>query len=484
MSGSPVQATGPHLAEPDARTLAGLRGALTRCEYTQRRVAAALGPRPPLPRTRREVYLRRLSEAGDLGTLIRLFRLGEPVGPAEAGAALAPADLDALLDAGFLERRDDSLAACVEFSAYSGLLLAHDRVDPALPMASWQVLFGSASRTLAALTIRRPVRLALDLGTGCGIQALLAARHAERVIATDLSERALAFTRINAALNGIENVECRRGDLFGPVDGERFGLIVSNPPFVVSPDAELVFRDSELPGDEISRLVLTEGQEHLEDGGHATILCSWICPPDAHWSTPLRGWVGGGCDALLLQFTSVRPLEYAAMWTEALERWLAHYREEGIEWISTGAAVLRRRPPGGRVVAYQATGAPRENAGEQLLRVFAAHDDLADAGGGDDAWLLAGRFRLVDHRLRQDASYRDSDYTIELTGVEINGSPLNARVEADAMHVLARLDGAAVLAEVVDRAARETGLDRLQIERATVQTARRLYERGFLVRDA
>jgi len=479
-----VQAAAPHLVEPDARTLAGLRTALTRSGYTQRRFAAALGPRPPLSRTRREVYRRRLSEASELGTLIRLFRLRDPIGRAEAAAALAPADLDALVDAGLLEGHDDAIAACLQLTPYSGLLLAHDHVDPSLPPAGWHVILGSASRTLAALTIRRPVRLALDLGTGCGIQALLAARHAERVVATDLSDRALVFTRINAALNETWNVECRRGDLFDPVDGERFGLIASNPPFVVSPDAELMFRDSELPGDEISRRVLTETPEHLEDGGHATVLCSWICPPDAHWSTPLSGWVGGDCDALLLQFTSVRPLEYAAMWTEALERWLAHYREEGIEWISTGAAVLRRRPPGGRVVAYQATGAPRGNAGEQLLRVFAAQDDLADAGGGDDVWLLAGRFRLVDHRLRQDASYRDRTYTIELTGVEINGSPLNARVEADALHTLARLDGSATLAEVIQRAARETGLDRDQLERATLTTARRLYERGFLVRDA
>jgi hypothetical protein len=193
--------------------------------------------------------------------------------------------------------------------------------------------------------------------------------------------------------------------------------------------------------------------------------------------------VRGGCDALVLQFTSVRPLEYAAMWTDALERWIAHYQEEGIDWISTGAVVLRRAPPGGRVVAYQATGRPRENAGEQFLRVFAAHDDLAENGEGGDARLLAGRFRLVDHRLRQEAGYRDGAYTVELTGVELSGTPLNVRVETDALHALPRLDGSATLTEVIERAARETGLDRERIEQATLTTIRRLYERGFLVRE-
>ena len=467
----------PYLAEPTPQTLAALRTAFTRSGYTHRRIAAALGPRPPLPRTRREVYRRRLQEAGDLGALARLFRLGDALSESEAATALSPADLGDLVDAGILQSSGAEVSAGIEVTPYDGLLLAHDRTDPAQRVESWHVLFGSASRTLAALTIRRPVGRALDLGTGCGVQALLAARHAERVVATDVSERALLFTRINAALNDVRNLECRCGDLFEVVAGERFGLIVSNPPFVVSPDTDLVFRDSELPADEISRLVITQAADHLEDGGHATVLCSWICPVDDHWSTPIRSWVGPGWDVLLLQFTCAHPLEYAAMWTDELDRWLRHYRDEGIEWISTGAAVVRRASPGGRVVALQSTGAPAVNAGEQFLRILDAQDD--DLGD-----LLEGRFRLADHRLRQDATYGDGTYSIELTGVSIAGSPLNARVETDALHVLARLDSSAPLAEIVDRAARETGLDRARIEEATVTTVRRLYARGFLIREA
>jgi methylase of polypeptide subunit release factors len=466
---------GPQLAEPDAGTLAALRDALTRAGYEQGRIRAALGRRPPLPHTRREVVRRRLSEAGGLGTLIRLFHLGESVEAAEAVAALAPADPEALLEAGFLERAGDGVAARVALTAAAGLFFAHDHSDPSEPPASWHVLLGAASHTLAALTIRRPARLALDLGTGCGVQALLAARHVEHVVATDVSARALCFTRINAALNDLQNVECRRGDLFEPVGGERFGLIASNPPFVISPDSELVFRDSGLPGDELSRRVVRGAQEHLEDGGHATILCNWIRPPDGHWAIPPRGWIGEGCDGLLLQFTSVRPLEYAATWTDAFDRWLAYYREHNVEWISTGAVILRRRPGAGRIVAYQATGRPRANAGEQIVRIL-------DAEAVDEASLAAGRFRLVDHELQQEARYRDGAYTIELTGVSISGSPLNVRAEPDAVHALARLDGLLTVNEVIDRTAGETGLDRERIERATLTTVRRLYERGFLER--
>ena len=156
-----------------------------------------------------------------------------------------------------------------------------------------------------------------------------------------------------------------------------------------------------------------------------------------------------------------------------LDRWLGYYREEGIEQISTGAVILRRRTSGGKVVAYQANAAPRENAGEQFMRIL-------DAQALDDEALLAGRFRLVDHALRQDAVYRDGAYAVELTGVEIQGSPLNVRVEPDAIHVLPRLDGEATLAAAIDGAARESGLDRARIEPAALTTVRRLSERGFL----
>lgn len=476
-----IAADEPPIREPDHETINGLRTALERSGYTSQRIAEALGPRPPLALARREVTLRRLAEAGELGTLVRLFRLREPIEQTAAAAALSPADPEALVECGFLRRESGGIAGVVDVSEHKGLLLAHDYAHPNSTPAGWEVLFGAASRTLAALTIRSPVRLALDVGTGCGVQALLAARHAEHVVATDLGDRALLFTRVNAVLNEIPNVETRQGDLFEPMGGERFGLIVSNPPFVISPATDVLFRDSDRPGDELSRFVVGEAQEHLEDGGHATILCSWIAPSEDHWSSPLRSWVKDGSDAVLLQFTSVRPLQYAAMWTDELDRWLDYYRAEKIEWISTGAVLLRRSKSGGRAIAFQATAAPRDDATAQLLRVFDAVGNPIE-GIADDQ-LLGRRFALVEHRLDQVVHWRDGAYIVEMTGVAIDGTPLNARVETDAIHVLGRLDGTRALEDAVGEAAAETGLDRAQIEQATLATIRRLYERGFVVPD-
>ena len=94
---------------------------------------------------------------------------------------------------------------------------------------------GHASISLARATKRTPVGTLLDLGTGCGVQALHLATHVREVVATDVNERALWITRLNAELNGSEGIDVRDGSLFDPVAGEQYDLVVTNPPFVISP---------------------------------------------------------------------------------------------------------------------------------------------------------------------------------------------------------------------------------------------------------
>ena len=120
---------------------------------------------------------------------------------------------------------------------------------------------------LASLSVREPGVRALDLGTGNGIQALLAASHASSVVATDVNPRALAFGTFNAALNGIDRIEFRQGSWYEPVAGERFDLIVSNPPYVISPENDLVYRDSgDEPGALCGRLI-RDAPEYLTERG-------------------------------------------------------------------------------------------------------------------------------------------------------------------------------------------------------------------------
>jgi protein-L-isoaspartate O-methyltransferase len=74
-----------------------------------------------------------------------------------------------------------------------------------------------SSKLLAKLTIRRPVATALDIGTGAGTHALLAASHADHVVATDVNKRALNFAHTNAQLNGIDNISFVEGSFFEPI---------------------------------------------------------------------------------------------------------------------------------------------------------------------------------------------------------------------------------------------------------------------------
>jgi methylase of polypeptide subunit release factors len=145
---------------------------------------------------------------------------------------------------------------------------------------------------------RRQVARALDIGTGNGVHALLAAGHAGEVIATDINPRALAFTQISAALNDIDNVETRLGSLFEPVVGETFGLITCNAPYVISPKARWQYRDAGFPGDEFSRLVVTSAAAHLEDVGFDQELVSWLAASEDEPDEHVHEWLdGNGCDA-------------------------------------------------------------------------------------------------------------------------------------------------------------------------------------------
>jgi release factor glutamine methyltransferase len=121
----------------------------------------------------------------------------------------------------------------------------------------------------------------LDLCTGSGVLAIAAARlGAGAVVAVDVSRRAVAAARLNARLNGVR-VEARRGDLFGPVTGERFDLIVSNPPYL--PGAALSSRglarawEGGPRGRAFLDRICERAAAHLRPGGRVLLVHSSLC---------------------------------------------------------------------------------------------------------------------------------------------------------------------------------------------------------------
>ncbi|HSN06454.1 MAG TPA: methyltransferase, partial [Candidatus Angelobacter sp.] len=149
---------------------------------------------------------------------------------------------------------------------------------------------GGASLTLARITPRTEIGRALDLGTGCGVQALHLGRHARSVVATDRNRRALRLAAVTAALSGQE-WDLRAGSLFEPVGAETFDLVVSNPPFVISPGHRYTYRDAGLPADDLGRLLVQQAPARLAEGGTAVVLANWLHVRGQDWRDRVASWV-------------------------------------------------------------------------------------------------------------------------------------------------------------------------------------------------
>lgn len=123
----------------------------------------------------------------------------------------------------------------------------------------------------------------LDLCTGSGVLAIAAAQlGCGRVVAVDVSRRAVMAVRVNALINRV-NVRAVRGDLFEPVRGQRFDLIVSNPPYLPTPGGELpqggLARAWEggLDGRSFLDRICSGVRDHLRPGGVLMLVHSSVC---------------------------------------------------------------------------------------------------------------------------------------------------------------------------------------------------------------
>lgn len=347
-----------------------LREALTAADYTYDAVAELLGPLAHAALGRNETMpgLRRTTDGSPLATLTRLFLLQASVSRRDADAAL-PGLVDELAVLGFLATSVGEVAARLDIRPYAATDDGGDRdlwvasdLTPGLDGSAVRVggdhVLGvsPASLALAQLTIREPVARALDLGTGCGVQALHLATHSADVVATDVNRRALWLARFNAELNGADAIEVRKGSFFEPVAGERFDLIATNPPFVISPATgdRLVYRDSGLPGDRVVEDLVRKAPELLADGGWCQILANWVIARGRPWDDRLAGWLDGSCDALVVQRETVDPAEYVELWLKdsghhggpeyaaRYDTWLTWLEDQGVEGVGFGWINLRR----------------------------------------------------------------------------------------------------------------------------------------------
>ncbi len=407
--------TSPSIGDLDALTARAADLAAAFSGWTVDTVAELIGPDAAAALDREQrlpALLGARESSSSVAVLMRLFSLGDDVAARAVRAVLGDA-ADAVLEPG---AETGTVRATIDISPVSAAFEQGERdwwLASDLPELSTgegleddHVLgSGGASRTLIAATVRRSGERVLDLGTGSGVQALHASVHAGSVVGTDVSERALAYARLNAALAGVE-WDLRLGSMLEPVAGEQFDLIVSNPPFVIAPaDApQFEYRSAGRAGDRVVAELLASVGEHLAPGGIAQMLANWEIAGDGAWEARVREMLAASAvplDAWVIQRDLLDPAHYAETWLrdagltrdrdadafeDAYRAYLADFEARGVNGIGFGLVLVRRPAHGAPTLArFEELEGPVESLGAHLRDCLDAHDWLASVS---DAELL------------------------------------------------------------------------------------------------
>lgn len=496
-------ATLPASDRPDVA--ARLRTALLGASFTADGLLELLGAPAYAALARSETVPALRATRGDtpLETLVRLFLLQQPVPHARVARFLP---VDDLLEAGWLTAvGGDEAAATVDVRPYGGpdgedWFIVSDlgcAVGGAggIGQRNEEVVLGvgGASTTLAGITVRTPVSAALDLGTGSGIQALHAAQHATRVTATDLNPRALHITALTLALSGAPAADLREGSLFEPVkDGETYDLIVSNPPFVISPGARLTYRDGGMSGDDLCRSVVQQAGERLAEGGFAQFLANWQHVEGEDWQDRVRSWVPRGCDAWIVQREVQDVNQYAELWLRdagdhrgdpaeyqaRYDAWLDEFEALKVKGVGFGWITLRRT--GAAVPSVTVEEWPHsieQPLGDTIRAHFERLDYLRDH---DDADLLEGHFKLAVEVVQEQVGLPGAEDPEHVVLRQHRGMRRATKVDTVGAGFAGVCDGTLSAGRILDAIAQLVGEDPVLLRDRTPAQIRLLVEQGFL----
>lgn len=475
-----------------------VRDALDRADYVERRLLERMGARESIDLSfgvlDRPRVLHRTRQGDPLATLIRVFLAGAAVPLEDFRRAVEPVDPAVWAELGLVEAAGDVVRRRVALRPVDGLVLVHDCPSPDGGIRGDHVLgITGSTNTFARAIMPIAVERALDLGTGGGYLAMRAAAHSRHVLGTDVNARAIAMARFNAQLNGIGNVEFAAGDLYGPAAGRQFDLILSNPPFVVSPGGGVMFRDSGLVGDEICERIIRGAPALLAEGGFAQVLCNWVRPAGGDWVERLTDWFeDSGCDVWVIHTVSFDPADYAQHWlgqvdgpvkarfAEHFDEWMAYYDRQGIEAIDFGLINLRRRSAERNWIQFDIDRRDNHPNGAGIQVGFAARDlvrRIADV----PSWLSLRLRCRPELRLSQRLEPGASGWQVEKAECVLgDGLRFEGEVNPLVFHLLTLCRGREPLGDVLAQVAARVGQEPESILRPGLDVARELVEQGFL----
>jgi len=429
-----------------------------------------------------------------LNALLRWFWLGCSQNQSQVGDLVGKEFLTLLIESGLVEVDGDWLTARAMLLPFDGFLVASDHPSAFEQHHAELVLWPNpTSKFLNKFAVRRHSRATLDLGAGGGILSLSAARYSDLVVATDLNARAVTFAQFNVRLNGIDNIEVLTGDCFAPVSGQRFDLILSNPPFFITPQTDYLFCDNSMELDGLCRRLVKEAPAHLNEGGYMQMLCEWAQVAGQPWEERIDEWLEDtGCDAWVMKGLTQDPAEYAQHRIREISQdptndaelyagYMNYYRQRGVEAIHDGLVVLRRRAGTNWVRIEEVPKTPTGDLGELILSTFAAHDLLREMEG--DEQLLATRPKLAPHvRLEQICEQGGGQWRAEsLTLRLVSGFPFHLTVQPLVAEFLATCDGTRTAEEAIQDFAITANAPLETVRSECLVMIRKLIERGFIV---
>ncbi len=444
------------------------------------------------------LLIERTKQETPLNMLIRLFLLNIPVSIEFARKAFEPLYLETLAEAKIIRLNETDVIAQLKLLPYKDRFIAFDLPQILLSenKQNYVMGIGSSTITLSNLTIRKQSRNTLDLGTGCGVHAFLAAAHSDKVFATDLNPRAVQMAEFNARLNGLSNVTCVGGNLFEPVHGQQFDLVVSNPPFVISPESRYIYRDGGMDGDEICQKIIRQVPQFLYEGGFCQILCNWAEKKGLDWKDRLRVWFEStGCDVWVLRSEFRDAATYATTWIRHTEKdnsdqsfpqrfktWMAYYEKLGIE--SFGAGLITMRKSINQPNWFYADDSPDKMlgpCGDDIVKRFERYDFLETVK--EDASLLEAVLQYTpDIRLDQQMKPSENGWAVSTSTISlIKGFAYQGNADTVIANLIINCNGGTPLKDVITAMTESLGIETEKVMPAICQVVRKLIEQGFLL---
>jgi methylase of polypeptide subunit release factors len=431
-----------------------------------------------------------------LNLLVRLFLFDLPVDEQSARNAIPPSILKLMLDSGMVRPAGDRLSASVMLTPLDDFLFAADPVTKMESGAASDIVLwpNQTTRILHLAAIQKPCHSTLDLGAGCGVIAILAAGRSGHVVATDINTRAADFTRFNASLNRVGNIETVTGDTFLPVANRTFDHILANPPFFVTPSSDLLYCENPMELDQYCRRVVREGAARLNEGGYLQMVFEWVQVKGQSWQERLAEWLEGtGCDAWVLRTYVGEAARYAYERTktqhgltpqqadEQFQRCVEYYRRRDVEQVQGGILAMRRRSGANWLRIEEGRMEPAEPFGDRILDLFDTQTVLS--ARLPDQELLAMKPALVPGvHLDQQLRPENGRWVLSSAKLSVGGGlPVSMNTESQVAQFLTGCDGTRTL----DELARElAGVVRAPLEQVREQCSaviRKLAERRLIV---